>query len=108
MSNAPLIVLLAAGPTAPGAEAVLTESLARAAAGQPVEILLSHAGLQWAGDPRLEQIRKAPGTRVGVCSRQASAAGWTLAEAPAGIGWTALIAWIREARAADAVWTVLP
>lgn len=101
----PLILLLAAGPDDPGAAAVLTRAAAERG---PREVLLSHAGLAWRDDPRLDALRAEPGTRIGVCSLQARDAGWTLEQTPSGVAWSALIAWLRESRKARAIWTVLP
>ncbi len=107
-NNAPLLVLLAAGPNDAGADRLLARVLDRVREGIPARILLSHAGLGWAGDSRLERIRQMDGAVVGVCSRQARDAGWTLETAPEGIAWSALVAWLRGARTARAVWTALP
>lgn len=104
----PLLVLLAAGPGDAGAAALLAHALERAQAGGAVDILLSHAGLAWAGDGRLTRIRRLAGATVGVCSRQARDAGWTLDDAPEGVAWSALVSWVRSARDAEAVWAALP
>ncbi|MDJ0974595.1 MAG: hypothetical protein QNJ98_09065 [Planctomycetota bacterium] len=107
-ASPPLLVLLAAGPGDAGAEALLVRALERAREGRSVDILLSHDGLAWAGDGRLERVRRMASANVGVCSRQARDAGWTLDDAPEGVAWSALIAWVRQARDAEAVWTALP
>lgn len=103
-SDAPLIVLLAAGPAHPGAEALALRAVEHAESGHAVRVLLSHEGLAWASDERLA-VR---GVTVGVCSRQAHDAGWTLEDAPAGVQWSALASWVREAGDAAAVWCALP
>lgn len=104
----PLIVLLAAGPSDPGAGELVARALQRAQAGVPVRLLLSVDGLQWRTEPRLEALAAIPGVSVGVCSRQARDAGWTLDNAPDGITWSALVSWLRDAGGAQALWSALP
>lgn len=107
-ASAPLIVLLAAGPSDPGALALLERASARAQGGQAVRVLLSLDGLEWRTDPRLAALAALPDVEVGVCSRQARDAGWTLDNAPHGVSWSALVAWLRDAGQAQAVWSALP
>ena len=63
-------LLLASAPGSPGAEALLERAQAQAAS---LRILLSGAGLAWAGHTRLR-----PEDDVAVCSRNAGEAGWTV------------------------------
>jgi len=69
----------------------------------PTRVLLSGAGLAWAGEARLEGLED-----VGVCSRHAGEAGWRVETAPAGIRWTSLAVWLIELEEQAPLWVALP
>jgi hypothetical protein len=100
----PRHLLLAAGPRAPGVDALL----ARFAAGPgPRRILLSGAGLAWAQGADLGAA--GDGAEVAVCSRHARDAGWRLETAPAGVRWTSVGRWLAELDdVGAALWVALP
>jgi len=87
----PLALLLAAPPEAAGADEVLARLHAAAAAGRPTRVLLSGAGLAWAGSAALEAFGD-----VAVCSANAREAGWTLDTAPAGVRWSSIATWLAQ------------
>ena len=102
------LALLAAPETA-GARPVLARARARHAAGRArLSVLLSGEGLAWIGDADLEGVVAAPGAEVLLCSASAREAGLALEEVPPGVRPSSLVAWLRDHRAGDALWSVLP
>ena len=105
---APLAVLLAAPPEAPGAGAVMARLREAAEAGRAVRVILSAGGLAWAAEAHRAALAALPD--VAVCSLNAREAGWTADTTPAGIRWSSVATWLAELDAAGraALWTVLP
>ena len=104
----PTALMLAAGPGAPGAEALVARARRAAAAGAQVRLLLSGDGLAWAAAGHLGDL---PGIAdVAVCSRNAREAGWTAADTPAQVRWSSVATWLAELQTATpgALWAVLP
>lgn len=102
----PTHLLLAAGPGAPGVEALLARAAAAGASGG-LRILLSGEGLAWAAAE--ERAGLPVGAAVSVCSRNAGDAGWRAATTPAGIAWSSIGTWLAEVGDADAsLWMALP
>jgi hypothetical protein len=102
----PLLLLLGAGPDAPGVREVLALAAARREAGGEVRVLLVHEGLAWAGERGLE--RRLPGATLGVCSRDARDRGWTLEQAPSGVAWSSVTSALGALGGGDELWAVLP
>jgi hypothetical protein len=103
---APLLVLVAAGPAAPGAADVLERAAAELRSGRPVEVLLTADGLAWGADARLAALRRA-GADAGVCSASARDRGWTAERTPGSLRWSSVTAFLRDVAAKD-LWTVFP
>lgn len=104
----PLLLLLSAPPDAPGAAEVLTRAATAAARdARPVRVLLSGPGLPWARDPALAELATSHGVDVGVCSAAAREAGWTLADTPHFVRWTARVAFFRDIEPKQPLWAVL-
>jgi len=93
-------LLLANSPGSPGATALLERARAR---GASLRILLSGAGLAWAGHTGLR-----PEDDVAVCSRNAGEAGWTLENTPPGIRWSSVATWLAELESDAPLWVGLP
>ena len=100
--------MLAAGPAAPGAAALLERARTAAGAGREVRILLSGDGLEWAADARL--AADATAADVAVCSRNAREAGWTADTTPVGVRWSSAATWLAELQVArpGSLWAALP
>ncbi len=103
MSRAPLLVMLTAAPGTPGTAESIAAARSRAVAGEPVDLLMSDAGLAFARD---ESLRGEPNLRLAVCSADARDAGWSLDSAPRDIHWSALTTALREADTRPEIWWV--
>ena len=108
LRSPPLGLMLAAGPDAPGAAALLARARCEAREGRELRILLSGDGLAWAADPRLAAADS--GADVAVCSRNARVAGWTADTTPAGVRWSSVATWLAELPSArpGSLWAALP
>ena len=103
MANAPVYLLLAAGPEAPGQAAVWAQA---AATGRPLRILLTAEGLAWATPPHRAALPD--DADLAVCSQQARDAGWRASDAPEGVRWSSVATWLAERDPAGPLWTVWP
>ena len=104
----PLRVLLAAGPDVAEAEVWigrLAEALRR---GAVARVLLTHSGLDWSSDERLESLARDPALQIEVCSRNAGDRGWSAEATPDWIGWSSVTTWFRDLRAEEPLWLVMP
>lgn len=107
-TSAPLAILLAAPPGAPGASAVAARLATAAAAGRNVRVLLSAGGLAWTHGDHRDVLAHA--SDVAVCSRNAREVGWTAEATPEGVRWSSVATWLAEldAQGRAALWAVLP
>lgn len=87
----PTAWILAAGPEAPGADAVL-ERLG----GPGLRLLLTGEGLAWLARPNaLEQLRGAQAD-LALCSASARTQGLSAATTPEGVRWSSIATWVAE------------
>ncbi len=83
--------VLAAGPGAPGAEAVFERLV-----GQAGRVLLTGEGLAWLARPdALERLRGARAD-LALCSASARAQGLSAAATPEGVRWSSVATWMAE------------
>lgn len=103
----PLVVLVAAAPTAPGVERTLADAEAEAEAGTPVSILFTEAGL--AALETLWPARlAAAGATQSMCARSARARKVDPLKVLASVRWSSLTAFLRDLPPAARLWSVFP
>ncbi len=83
--------VLAAGPDAPGAEAVL-ERLG----GLQARVLLTGAGLTWLARPGALERLRASQADLALCSASARTQGLSAAATPEGVRWSSVATWMAE------------
>jgi hypothetical protein len=103
----PLHLILAAGPTAPGAEALVARAVVEARGGRPWRVLLTGDGLAWASDEGPAKPLRDHATEVALCARSARTAGVDPDGLPAWIRWSSLVSWLAAAAPEDELWTGL-
>ena len=81
---------------------------AAANAGRPLRVILTGAGLGWAHDPRLAALAREDRHEVRLCSRSAREHGIRAEALPAWLGWSSLVAWMRDLDPAAGLWGLFP
>jgi len=104
----PLRVLLAAGPDVPDADAWIERLAEALREGRVTRVLLTHRGLDWSSDERLEGLARDPALRIEVCSRNAGDRGWSAEHTPDWLGWSSVTTWFRDLRPREPLWVVMP
>ena len=98
-------LLLAAGPTAPGAKEFVNAALDTTAV---VDVILAGGGLAWAEDPTLQSAQAGGRVVVSLCTVSAREQGWRPEQAPPWIAWSGVAVWLLRHIACPQTWTLVP
>ena len=106
-ASAPLRLLMAAGPDAPGAAQAWDRAVACARDGADVAVLLTGAGLAWASRPSALAGAHAAGVALALCSRSVRDRRVDPLSLPS-VRWSSLAAWAGDLPAGARLWSAFP
>jgi hypothetical protein len=106
-ASAPLRLLMAAPPDAPGAAAAWDDAVGCARDGGDVAVLLVGAGLSWADRPAALAEARGAGVALSLCSRSARDRRVDPLALPS-VRWSSVTAWTGDLSPDARVWSAFP
>jgi hypothetical protein len=102
-----LFLLVAAGPSSPGADTTLADVEAAARGGAAVHVLFTEAGLAYLATDWPHRLAAA-GASLSMCARSARLRKVDPVKVLASVRWSSLTAFLRDLPPAARLWSVFP